>query len=381
MIDVLMLTRSDWANTGYRFSRCLEMLGLRVLFLKGNYHVFGYPKQGHIDSRLNFMDNKYPVKVSMPSFEGLAQNSRVIHFIASTFVNTGINLNEKFVVVQHGGSTYRIEPTRANDVFNNFSDASIIQCPDLLNLGAKNEHLIYYPVDTDNLQPVYKLQGLDEKIRIGHFPSDPFNKGTKTILEVIKKLKNDPLVGDKFEYVGVKTHSGETHRVSWKQNLERMASADVIIETHKPLLDLGGRGEKRFGEWGNTAIEAASLGKSVITNSLSTEYYKKEYGECALHIANDVEALEAQLRKLINMTADELLEDKKKTREWVVKKHSMKATALRLWEKIYSQYFPDKWADEAPNMDNLHTEAPSWCELEFDDAQTLKNINIRKEKA
>jgi len=364
MIDVLMLARNDWANTGYRFSKCLELLGLRVLYLKGCEHRFGYPQQAPVDVSLSRMYEKYPVKVSAPHFGSLARAANTLHYIATSFIDTGIDLTEKNVVVQHGGSTYRIEPDRANETFNSFASAAIIQCPDLLNLGAKNEHLIYYPVDTHLIQPHYRTDA--GKITIGHFPSSPQNKGTAKILEVIEKMRQDPSISEKFEYVGVTNPHGTGHQVSWEQNIERMRNCDIIIETHQPSLNLDGRGSKVFGEWGNTAIEGASLGKSVITNSLTTDYYSQEYGDMGLHIANDEEDLVSNLYELVHMGRQKVLEDGEKTREWVVNNHSMEATALRLWNRIYSNFFPEKWTDSVPTMTNLHTEVEEWCSLKFE---------------
>ena len=40
MLDVLMLTKSDWANTGWRFMKCLQLLGLKVKYFKGKRTLF-----------------------------------------------------------------------------------------------------------------------------------------------------------------------------------------------------------------------------------------------------------------------------------------------------------------------------------------------------
>jgi len=370
-----MLTRNDWANTGYRFSKCLGMLGLKVLYLKGSEHKFGYPEQAPVDVTLSKMYEKYPVKVHAPHFASLAKASRSIHYIASSYIDTGIDLKGKNVVVQHGGSTYRIEPKKANDTFNPFTSASIIQCPDLLNLGANNEHLIYYPVDTQFIQPHYRKS--TGKIRVGHFPSSPQNKGTAKILTVIQEMNKDPDLKDKFEYVGVLNPHGLGHQVSWEQNLDRMRKCDIIIETHQPELKLDGRSSKVFGEWGNTAIEAAALGKSVITNSLTLDLYNKEYGNMGLHIANDKEMLKTHLYNLIQLGRNNLLADGARTRDWVINNHSMEATAIRLWEKIYSGFFPDKWTTTSPNMNNLYLNPEDWYELQFENGR-LVGIAIRE---
>ena len=94
-----------------------------------------------------------------------------------------------------------------------------------------------------------------------------------------------------------------------------------------------------FGEWGNTCIEAAALGCIVITNSLSQNIYKKEYGDCPLYIANNQNEIENCLIEISKLSKDEIIEKKKQFRKWVEDKHSFKATGKRLMDKIYSKYF------------------------------------------
>ena len=328
-MDVLMLTFNDWANTGWKFSKCLELLELNVVFLKGKKHKFNYPNQGRIDPRLSKARGIFPPILHAPHLRPMMEEAKVIHFIASTFVNTGADLKGKNVVVQHGGTRFRKGPGKINSLFNSFSDYSIIQCPDLLGLGAKNEILIYYPVDTNFIQPNFDFED-PKSILVGHFPSNPQNKGTSTILKVIKKLKANKKL--KFRYIG----NPDTKRCSidWIKNLDRLGKCDIIIETCN-LVQNG----RKFGEWGNTALEAAALGKIVVTNSLTIELYKKEYGNCTLYIANNENELENQLTKLITMDRSELKIEKERSRDWAVKNHSMEATAKRLWDKVYCNFF------------------------------------------
>ena len=120
-------------------------------------------------------------------------------------------------------------------------------------------------------------------------------------------------------------------------NRQRRAIQDLeSLGYNVSKLELGG---KKFGEWGNQAIEAASIGKVVITNSLSTDLYRKEYGDCALHIANSAEELETHLVDLITMDRKKLLEEKHNSRDWVVSNHSLIATAKRLKDKIFNKFF------------------------------------------
>lgn len=324
-----MLTRNDWANTGWRFMRCLELLGLKVEFLKGAMHRFGYPEQAKIYPGISRGSGGWVVRV--PALKSLVESAHIIHFIASTFIDTGADLSNKHVVVQHGGSTFRRASYKVNNLFNPIIDAAIIQCPDLLGLGAKNEVLIYYPVDVQKLQSDFKQK--DDKILIGHFPRSPGIKGTVNILEAIKTIEANPSLKNKFKYVGIPDINNKQN-MHWEKHLKRVNNCDVIIETCNLK-----QGNNKYGEWANTAIEAASLGKIVITNTLSADVYKKEYGGCALHIANTVPELVSTLSKLVNLNKGDLLVEKQKTRNWVVKNHSMEANAVRLWEKVYNKFF------------------------------------------
>jgi len=255
----------------------------------------------------------------------------VVHFIASTFVNTGADLRDKFVVVQHGGATFRLEPKKVNEVFNPIANATIVHTPDLLGLGAKNEVWLSFPVDTNFIQPDYSFK---EKVIIGHFPSTTKSKGTDLILKVIAKLYQENSLQKKFKYVGVTTHKKDTSRVSWLENLNRVNQCDILIDACCPK-----QKGKVYGEWANAALEAAALGKIVITHSLKQELYKKEFGECSLFIANNEIELENTLRKLLNLSRTELFSLKQKSREWVVKNHSMRVFAKRLWDKVYRNFF------------------------------------------
>ena len=323
-MKVLMLTWADWANTGWRFSKCLETLGIDVTFYKGVKHHFDYPEQGKLRGGMYHRIASVPCTISDLSLKKEANEADVVHFIASTFVVTGADLWGKKAVVQHGGSTYRKNSPVYNEFFNQFIDATVIQSPDLLSLGAKNPTLIYYPVDTDFIKPKFKK--VKDKLRIGHFPTAPLLKGTQKILPVVTELSNV------INYVGIKS-TVRDFLIPWKDNLERMGSCDVIIETMNACDP-----EIRSGEWGNMALEAASLGKIVITNTLAKDVYEKEYGELPLLIANDPGQLKQRLEELLAMSSQELLDLSHKMRQWAESSHSIQATGKRLWNKIYKSF-------------------------------------------
>jgi hypothetical protein len=327
MIDVLMLTYNDWANTGFRFARMLrENLGLNVIQFKGIQHRFRYPKQANIHPDITrgrvLSNNPIIVEVKRGEITKLMEDAKVIHFTASTIIEAGTRADQANKIIQHGGTTYRSQPDRVNEVCNGFADAAIIQCPDLFGLGAFNENLIYYPVDTDYIKPDDYRRKHSGRLTVGHWPSSPESKGTADILRIVAEY--DKLI----DYVGVTDI--EPHNLPWDAHLERVRSVDVLIETFKPTL--WGKG---FGEWGNQCLEAAAMGKIVITNSVNEDIYRREYGECPLLIANNEAQLRYQLDKLSWMTDDDLIDLKAMHRDWAVEKHSLTATAERLWDRVY----------------------------------------------
>ena len=340
-IDILILTHDDWCNTAYRFMKSLEMVGYKVKIFKGAEHIFGYPVQAPIRKSItdgySGKDRKKRVVniKNDPELVDMIKRAKVINFHASHYFNVnGINWSEKKIVVTHGGSTYRDNTALNNSIFNKIASYTVIQCPDLLNKGAKNEHLIYYAVDTINIQPQFEF--IDpECIIIGHFPSNPVTKCTETINKVANSLSNMTFK-NKFKYVGIQYNSKiprSKYNIPWLKQLDRMSKCDIYIETCKELLH-----GFQFGEWGNTCIEASALGKIVITNSHTKELYEKEYTkDYPVIIANNEKELRENLINILNMNRQELLELKYKFRDWAEKNHSFEATGNRLKQKIYSK--------------------------------------------
>jgi len=336
-MDILMLTKNDWANTGYKFYQSLKLAGFDVQFYKGAWHGLNYPVQAEIHPALRDAKPKVKWRLKVPQLRELAESAKALHFIASTFVGTEVDLKNKFVVVQHGGSMYRQSYGKLNQFFNKFVNKTIIQCPDLLGLGAKNETLIYYPIDVNNelLQPNYE-QANKKIITLGHFPRSPKIKGTHNVLQAVSIIEKDPQLKKRVKYVGIRDTSKKAGRLPWEPHLKRVAKCDVIIETCNLKI-----GKQKYGEWANTALEAACLGNIVISNTLAQDIYNREYGELGIHVANDPKQIVKRVRHIADMTNDEVLAEKMKTRRWVEQNHSLEANAKRLKEKIYTEGWDD----------------------------------------
>ncbi|GAG24586.1 unnamed protein product, partial [marine sediment metagenome] len=234
-------------------------------------HKLEYPNQG--------VCGKYKKRVD------------VVIFMHSQLVK--VNLSGKRVFVHHGGSAYREKHKKLNKIFNPIVKRSIIQTADLLGLGAKNEVWLLPGIDTESIKPVYERH---EKVIIGHFPSKARIKNSKAINKVISRLKGD------FEYI----YSPEG--VTWEKQMERMSKCDVYIDGCMPKIN-----KRRYGEWGMAALEAAALGKVVISHFLSQDKYK---GKCGIKVANSPAEIESHLKALLALTDEELLKEKQATRAW-----------------------------------------------------------------
>lgn len=332
-LDVLMVTHNDWANIGYEFAKCLRLLNLEVRFIKGRKHA-SYPIQGEISAMEAPPGYPYPelsFMVTANQLRPLMEEAHVVHFTSSTFVLTGTDLRKKHVVVQHDGNAYYMKHEILNELFDQFTDVTILQAANMLGLGAKNAVWICNPVDTELLQPDF---GAADCVRIGHFPSNPAEKGTTTILSAIETLESDRAWSNKFQYVGAHIDS---KCVDWSTNLDRMRNCDIVVVACGP-------GYNR--EWGTTTLEAAALGAVPVVNSQSRDLYEREYGKWALHIANDFDQLLDVLKHLISLSARDLQEEKRRAREWVVRYHSFGAVARRLWDKVYNKRFYKLEGDE-----------------------------------
>lgn len=309
-MDVLIVSKNDWANMGYRFQESLRSVGIdaKAVTLGINYSC--RPKHAQV--------------CSVKKIRRYAQSAKIIQFMHSEYLK--LDVNDKRVFVFHGGGLYREQFKKLNRIFNPIVEKSIIQTGDLFGLGAKNEVWVLPAVDTHTLQPVYRQKS--NKIIIGHFPSGERVKNSPGIREVIEKVRKD--LGHKFEYI----FSGQ--RVPWAAQIKRVSECDIYIEACK--LELGGERStqpRKYGEWGVAAIEAAALGKVVISHFLSHKKYEKEYGKCVIKVANSLNEIEGHLRKLLLLDTNELFQIRKDTRAWVEKYHSYKVVGERLKKVVY----------------------------------------------
>ena len=310
-MKVLILALRDWAGVGNLLTQSLCSVGIDARFYVGRPTLYKHPRTSiGINEAINF-----------------SKECDIIQYMHSEKVPINVDLTNKKIVVFHGGGKFRWGSNKVCKIFNGIVDCSLIQTHDLLGLGAKNEKWLLPPIDTEEIQPVYSTRG--KKIIVGHYPSSRKTKGSDRIEKIIKNIKNK--VPD-FEY------RCSYKRVPWKKQIKRMSTVDIYIER----MSLKGKGKRgkdklaRTGVWGMTALEAAALGKIVVTNFIGHKRYRKEYGNCSLQICNSETSMENTLVRLLSTPKKNLLDLKKKTRRWVEDYHSFEVIGNRL-RRIYEE--------------------------------------------
>jgi hypothetical protein len=92
---------------------------------------------------------------------------------------------------------------------------------------------------------------------------------------------------------------------------------------------------RKFGEWGNTCLEASAGGCIVLTNSLTKSYYEKEYTKSyPLLISNSKDDIINNLTMLASLNQSELKTLSLHHRKWVEENHSLKKTGERFIRKM-----------------------------------------------
>lgn len=306
-MKVLFVANKDSANMGFLLAQALRSVYIEARSLA--YRPAPRPPGIH------------SLKAIRSQMIEQVKHYDVIQFMHTEYIDLG-NLKGKLISVFHGGYVYRNNPKEATDFWNKKAHCQLVQTGDLLGLGAKNEEWLLPPVDTDLLKPNFKL---NKKPYILHCPSVPKKKGTEPFKRLMTRIQNGWKLKDMFRWkVGEKT--------AWAKNIERIRNCDIYFDACQPKL----RG-KPYGFWGMSALEAAALGKVVVTHFAHKEKeYVERYGTHPLQVANNMKAVREQLMHLLTHQ-EEIPSLQKKTREWAVRNHSMKVVGERLKE-IYRRY-------------------------------------------
>lgn len=308
---VIFIGYEDNANVGYEFAQALKSIGVDAEAYTKALHGLNYEHQATLLNNLDDISKAYD------------SASYVVHIHSYLVLDpSGKKHNYKGRYVFHGGSLFRKRPGFFNHLFNEAVNASLIQTWDLMNLGAKNQVWMFPPIDTDKFQPDFTSYRQNGKLMVAHYPSSIL-KGSSVIIPVLQKLHENNIIDASYSN-GLYTLPHHVH-------LRMKASCDVYVESLIPK-------EIKCREWGVSAMEAAALGKIVLTNFDGYSEYVKEYGSCPFFVLKEPEDIYEYLTYLASMTDDEILELKQKTRAWIETCHSRKATGQRLVDKVFNVY-------------------------------------------
>lgn len=297
-MKILNVCDADWANFSYDNMIAMRSVGLECDGVRLQDHVFDYEKTLK--------------KASIGDMKNMLAEYDVIQFFHDNihlFRELQPYFGDKKVIAYHTSSYYRKNFEVVNSAMNQYVYRSVNAMPEFMEKGAKNEVYMVGAVDTAELAP--KEWKVGPLIKIAHYPSNPKVKGSAKINDLISSIDAPHA-----------TYTWSPKQVGYRDQLLRMADCDIYIEM---FTDVDGNGMP-YGNFGITALEAAAMGKLVVTNCKGIIHYMKAYGRPFFYIADDEEQFRYVLQTMVNAGCDRLLELQQQKRTIVHKFHGYQAT-------------------------------------------------------
>lgn len=298
---------NDWANYSYEISESMKLVGLDAETFKTRPHAYQYRKEATIASIKRIQQELARADVIM-----------VMH--SAPYFYQFVKDLRKPIIVWHTGTGYRQSPEKFNDMWNPIASKVVCCLGEFMFMGCKDPIYFNMTVDTSAFRPNFEPTSA-EFLKVGHYPSKPEVKGTEAVSEIFRSLHNNNRL--KFDI----DNTPLRHNLF----LNRMAGCDVYVE----MMATEQRG-KPYGSFGTTALEAAALGKIVITNNVYKDIYREYYGDCKLIIANSSYEIREHLRGLSTLNNKTITEWKKESAQWVDRNHSRYATGQRMLNLLES---------------------------------------------
>lgn len=297
-MKVVSVCSNDWSNFAYNFSEALKSVGVDSYSYCLASHPFGYEKQSEV--------------VKIDQLKELTKDADfiVVHHSCSELLP---HISDKKVIHYAAGTKYRQGYQQLNEEFKN-AVFTFIALPEFQVYAPKGFHYVVGAIDCDYLKESNLGFGwiTTENTFFAHYPSNHDVKGTRLIVSAMNEI-------------GVK-YKVSTERASWAEQIGRLMMCDVYIEMLAPE-----QGGKPYGSFGITALEAAALGKVVITQNVnSNDLYYNTYGGTPLELVKDYEGLKRKIELYAEMERDHIKGMQALTRNWVVKNHSYQATGKRV---------------------------------------------------
>jgi hypothetical protein len=237
---VLNLSSNDYANYAHDNARALRSIGIDCVDVCINAHPFGYATQSQVVTAAQIITtfNQYDC-------------IQIFHSDVNLY---NLVKSHRNIVVYHTGTRYRQQPEYHDKAFKDCKIATD-QCEFLL----LKDDMFYIAPHTD-LKPIEKPK--QDKLIIGHYPSNSTVKGTNAIERMLAPFLND------FDI------RIDTKQLTHKENLKRVSECHIYVELFATTQD-----GKPYGCFGTSAFEATAMGSLVITNNINRSAYESVYGQ------------------------------------------------------------------------------------------------------
>jgi hypothetical protein len=298
-LKVLNVSQSDWANFAYTNSQALRSVGVECDSISATKHNHYLVQSETIPDITEMIDRIKQYDV----VQFFHDNTRLFNLIAT-------HCNDKRIIVWHTSSVYRKYHASINAVMNKYNVIHVCAMPEFMAM-CPGAHYVVGAVDTDKLIPT---KTNNAKVKFAHYPSNPTVKGTPKIWELMRGLDVD--------------FTCSIELVNNDMQLKRISECDVYIEM---FTERDGNGSL-YGNFGITALEAAAMGKAVITNCKDRRVYYENYGKLPFIVVNDEKTFIHQV--LLMNTGVDITDE---TRDIIVKNHSYQSTGNRIL-KLLLQY-------------------------------------------
>lgn len=305
---LITVCEADWCNVGFNVAKALKMVGINAESIKTCKHNFGYSEESRIVTHSVMLEE--------------IRAADIVFIMNSNLLCLELckRANKKNIFVYHTGTNYRRNPEKYNLLFNPYILQAFTDQTEFIGLGMKYEYYLFLPINTEKIKPT--TYDVNERILFGHFPSNPIIKGTAIIRKALSDLKKK--YPDRIDFII------DEKIVPNDKQLERMNRCDVYVELFAPLHE-----GNKYGCFGVTAMEAAALGKVVITNHTTPEVYTRFYGRPTMFYTPQTEIDLAQdLFTLAQMPKEKIMIKKQQTRQWVEEYHSFMAYGSFLKELL-----------------------------------------------
>lgn len=301
--QVVSFCIEDHANFMWEQAKALNEVGVSCRPMKFKPHPYDYPEQAEVVDTRTLRDaikgaEYVMVYFSLRSWQTVAQFAK-----------------GKKLIMHYAGTEFRVNKAAYLRAINPYVYRSVIALGEFNGCGAKFQRYVSMTVDTDRLEKLERPIGKGPLV-VGHYPSNEVVKGTATIRQALANVS------------GVVIHI-DTQLLPYPDALKRMAECDVYVELFAPT----NHGQP-YGSFGTTAIEAAAMGKVVITQNLHADFYAAEYGECPLILAKTPQDITDAVERLRDMPRGEFRNLAAQFKSWAVSCHSYSATGERLKSQV-----------------------------------------------